>query len=165
MPSQQIGQLRIYDPWRPAINFMFGLKLLCTVWRSTQRGSRRKSATKISIGESCFLIVSWQMLGFGLFILFHLILHSVFFAHFGMMFLRLLLLSIFGLIEQVPCFVNTKFGLPSLVVPIPCQADVLYEQFNYICVKNQIVCLPGWTVINKPLHSKPFLWSYAIPFE
>ncbi|TRY71816.1 hypothetical protein TCAL_12700 [Tigriopus californicus] len=57
----------------------------------------------------------------------------------------LTLLPIFVFLRDVQCFVNTKFGLPSLVVPIPCQADVLYEQFNYICVKNQIVCLPGWT--------------------
>ena len=38
------------------------------------------------------------------------------------------------------------FGLPSLIVPLPCQADVLYEQLNYICVNNEIMCLPGWTV-------------------
>ena len=41
---------------------------------------------------------------------------------------------------------NRQFGLPSLIVPIPCQADVLYEQLNYICYKNQIMCLPGWKV-------------------
>ncbi len=38
------------------------------------------------------------------------------------------------------------FGLPSLIVPLPCQADVLYEQLNYICVNNEVTCLPGWTV-------------------
>ena len=33
---------------------------------------------------------------------------------------------------------SSGFGLQSLVVPTPCQADVLYEQLNYICVKDEI---------------------------
>ena len=51
--------------------------------------------------------------------------------------------------EETSAFPPSKFGLPSLIVPIPCQADVLYEQFNYICVNNQIMCLPGWQVSRK----------------
>ena len=41
---------------------------------------------------------------------------------------------------------NHYYGLHSLIVPLPCQADVLYEQLNYICVNNEIKCLPGWKV-------------------
>ena len=41
---------------------------------------------------------------------------------------------------------QNHFGLHSLIVPLPCQADVLYEQLNYICVNNEIKCLPGWKV-------------------
>ena len=41
---------------------------------------------------------------------------------------------------------NNPFGLNSLIVPLPCQADILYEQLNYICVNNEIKCLPGWKV-------------------
>ena len=41
---------------------------------------------------------------------------------------------------------RNQYGLHSLVVPLPCQADVLYEQLNYICVDNVIKCLPGWKV-------------------
>ena len=39
-----------------------------------------------------------------------------------------------------------KFGLPSLIVPVPCQANVLQEQVNYICAHGNIWCLPGWKV-------------------
>ena len=39
---------------------------------------------------------------------------------------------------------RSRFGLPSLIVPIPCQAEVLYEQLTYICVGHRIMCLPGW---------------------
>ena len=42
--------------------------------------------------------------------------------------------------------VRNHYGLHSLIVPLPCQADVLYEQLNYICVNNEIKCLPGWRV-------------------
>ena len=41
---------------------------------------------------------------------------------------------------------HNHYGLHSLIVPLPCQADVLYEQLNYICVNNEIKCLPGWKV-------------------
>ena len=44
-------------------------------------------------------------------------------------------------------FGGTHFGRPSLVVPRPCQADVLYEQLNYICVNDEIRCLLGWKVM------------------
>ena len=43
-------------------------------------------------------------------------------------------------------FGQNHYGLHSLIVPLPCQADVLYEQLNYICVNNEIKCLPGWKV-------------------
>ena len=39
-----------------------------------------------------------------------------------------------------------KYGLPSLIVPVPCQANVLQEQVNYICAHGNIWCLPGWKV-------------------
>ena len=42
--------------------------------------------------------------------------------------------------------VRNHYGLHSLIVPLPCQADVLYEQLNYICVNNEVKCLPGWRV-------------------
>ena len=39
-----------------------------------------------------------------------------------------------------------KFGLPSLIIPVPCQANKLQEQVNYICAHGNIWCLPGWKV-------------------
>ena len=39
-----------------------------------------------------------------------------------------------------------KFGLPSLIIPVPCQANKLQEQVNYICAHENIWCLPGWKV-------------------
>lgn len=36
--------------------------------------------------------------------------------------------------------------LPGLIVPRPCQAETLYEQLNYICVRGRIRCLLGWKV-------------------
>ena len=39
-----------------------------------------------------------------------------------------------------------KFGMPSLVIPVPCQANKLAEQVNYICAHGNIWCLPGWKV-------------------
>lgn len=41
---------------------------------------------------------------------------------------------------------NKYFNLPSMVVPVPCQAYVLREQMNYICAHGKIWCLPGWKV-------------------
>ena len=41
---------------------------------------------------------------------------------------------------------HNKFGLPSLVIPVPCQANKLAEQVNYICAHGNIWCLPGWKV-------------------
>ena len=42
---------------------------------------------------------------------------------------------------------NSKvYSLPSMVVPVPCQAYVLREQMNYICAHGKIWCLPGWKV-------------------
>ena len=39
-----------------------------------------------------------------------------------------------------------QFGLQSLIIPIPCQANKLQEQVNYICAHGTIWCLPGWKV-------------------
>lgn len=35
-------------------------------------------------------------------------------------------------------------NLPSLINPVPCRANILREQVNYICAHGQIWCLPGW---------------------
>ena len=56
---------------------------------------------------------------------------------------------------------HNHYGLHSLIVPLPCQADVLYEQLNYICVNNEIKCLPGWKVgpnFFKRVHAK--YWDF-----
>ena len=39
-----------------------------------------------------------------------------------------------------------KFRMPSLHIPMPCQANKLQEQVNYICAHGNIWCLPGWKV-------------------
>ncbi len=66
------------------------------------------------------------------------------------MFLLLLSALCLPLLESVDSQIHgyggSRFGLPSLLVPSRCQADVLYEQLNYICVNNEIQCLLGWKV-------------------
>ena len=43
-------------------------------------------------------------------------------------------------------YVAYPYGIPSLVIPQPCQANALQEKVNYICAHGRIWCLPGWKV-------------------
>ena len=43
-------------------------------------------------------------------------------------------------------YVAYPYGIPSLVIPQPCQANALQERVNYICAHGRIWCLPGWKV-------------------
>ena len=45
---------------------------------------------------------------------------------------------------------QNKYGVPSLIVPLPCQAKIYStgHAVNYICMSDgKIMCLPGWKVI------------------
>ena len=44
---------------------------------------------------------------------------------------------------------ENKYGVPSLIVPLPCQARIYSRghSVNYICMRDgKIMCLPGWKV-------------------
>ena len=43
-------------------------------------------------------------------------------------------------------YVAYPYGIPSLVIPQPCQANALQEKVNYICAHGRIWCVPGWKV-------------------
>ena len=56
---------------------------------------------------------------------------------------------------------NSKvYSLPSMVVPVPCQAYVLREQMNYICAHGKIWCLPGWKVSAKKSDYSNIFWFF-----
>ena len=46
-------------------------------------------------------------------------------------------------------YVAYPYGIPSLVIPQPCQANALQEKVNYICAHGRIWCLPGWKVSDR----------------